>query len=438
MKGTRIVIVGAGIGGLALSRALARRDMSHVVLERDAEPGGVIRTVHAAGRVLEAGPQRLRLTHAMRELVRTLRLEDQLIIAPRGLPIFIYHRAALRLAPLSLTDLRRTDLFSRAAKLRILAEPLTRPAREGETVAEYFTRRFGNAAYEDLLGPLFGGVYASDPADMLVRHALLPTLRELGGTRSTVLALLRRAVARGRTPTGIRSGVAEGAVPCSFRSGLRTLTDAMHDSVREHVRLGTAVVAIEKRADGYRVLTSDGELSASDVVLTCPAREAAALLRHIAPRAAAALEGLHDNRIAIVYLLADGVRAGMGYQVSFAEPLNTRGVTFNHSLFARDRVYTAFLGGARDPDLARRPDDTIAALAAREFQQVTGRAAEPIDIARARIPAWDRSWTALDDLRLPRGIHLCTNYESRIGVLGRIARAEALAGAMTGHVSATR
>lgn len=432
------MIVGAGVGGLAFSRALARRGVRHVVLERDTEPGGVIRTIRAGGRVLEAGPQRLRLTAAMRELVRTLRLEDQLVVAPRGLPLFIYRRGALCLAPLSLTDLRRTDLFSRTAKLRILAEPLTRPAREGETVAEYFTRRFGGAAYEDLLGPLFGGLYASDPADMLVRHALLPALRELGGTRSTVLALLRRAVARGRRPTGIRGDVAEGAAACSFRSGLRTLTDAMHDSVREHVRLGKAAVAIEKSADGYRVSTSDGEITAGHVVLTCPAPETAALLRHVAPRAAGALEALHYNRIAIVHLLAEGVRPGMGYQVSLAEPLQTRGVTFNHALFARDRVYTAFLGGARDPDLSDSPDDTIAALAAREFRQVTGRAAEPINVARACIPAWDRCWTAFDDLRLPEGIRLCANYESRIGVFGRIARAEQLAAAMAGHVSATR
>lgn len=424
---TNVVIVGAGVGGLALSRALARRDVPHVVLERDIEPGGVIRTLRVDGRVLEAGPQRLRLTRRMRRLVRALGLEDQLLIAPRGLPLFIYRGGALRLAPLSLADLRHTDLFSWASKLRILAEPLTRPAREGETVAEYFIRRFGSTAYQDLLGPLFGGLYASDPADMLARHALLPTLRELGGTRSTVVALLRRARAPGGRSGRRRRDLGDGAPACSFRSGLRTLTDAMHDSVREHVRLDTAAVAIEGGADGYRIITRNGELSTRDVVLTCPASDAATLLRALMPRAASALETLRYNRIAIVHLIAEHVRTGMGYQVSFAEPLHTRGVTFNHSLFAGDRVYTAFLGGARDPDLAGRPDDMIAALAAHEFEHVTGRAARPINVARACIPAWDRSWTALDHLRLPQGIHLCTNYESRIGVLGRIARAEELA-----------
>ncbi|MGH7578320.1 MAG: protoporphyrinogen/coproporphyrinogen oxidase [Longimicrobiales bacterium] len=465
---TRIVIVGAGVGGLALSRAFARRGVPHVVLEREAEPGGVIHTIRTDGRVLEAGPQRLRLTRSLHQLVQALGLEDPLVVAPRGLPLFIYRRGALRLAPLSLLELRRTDLFSWADKLRIFAEPLTRPARDHETVANYFIRRFGRAAYQDLLGPLFGGLYASDPADMLVRHALLPTLRELGGTRSTVLALLRREINSGasvRARHGDRDGGDRvgGAPACSFRSGLRTLTDAMSHSVREHVRLRSAALAIEhfrsptaeeesrnvddipspraggeaevaltptERAGAYRVVTDDGDLTASDVVLTCPASDAASLLRPLAPRAAAALDALHYNRIAIVYLIAEGVRTGMGYQVSFAEPLHTRGVTFNHSLFARDGVYTAFLGGARDPDPDRLSDDAIAATAAREFEQVTGRTGRPIHVTHARIPAWDRSWTALDDVRLPPGIHLCANYESRIGVLGRIARAEQLAAAI--------
>jgi protoporphyrinogen oxidase len=38
-------VVGAGIGGLALGRALAQRDIAFVALERQAEPGGVIRTI---------------------------------------------------------------------------------------------------------------------------------------------------------------------------------------------------------------------------------------------------------------------------------------------------------------------------------------------------------------------------------------------------------
>jgi oxygen-dependent protoporphyrinogen oxidase len=267
----------------------------------------------------------------------------------------------------------------------------------------------------DLLGPLFGGLYASDPRDMLVRHALLPTLLELRADRSAVLALLHRGFAPAR------------AAPCSFRRGMRTLTDAMLAGVREHVQLETPVVAIARGTGGYRVRTDRGDHEATDVVLTCAADAAARLLGDVAPRAASALASLRYNRIAIVHLVAEGVTPGMGYQVSLAEPLLTRGVTFNHWLFGRDGVYTAFLGGAREPGLAGRADDDIARVAAEEFGHVTGRVAMPLHVARAAMPAWDRTWTALENLELPDGLHLCANYESRVGIPGRISRARQVA-----------
>jgi oxygen-dependent protoporphyrinogen oxidase len=415
----RVVIVGAGIGGLELSRRLQAEQVQHVVFEQAEQPGGAIRTVERAGDVLEAGPQRTRLTPMVSQLVRELGIEGELVLAPVDLPLFIYRTGRLRLAPLSAAQLLRTDLFSFSAKLRLLGEPLTERARAGETVADYFVRRFGRAAYEDLLGPLFGGLYASDPAAMLVRHALMPALLEMGAERSAVLALL----GRGFMNNAIRA--------CSFKRGMRTLTDALHEHVRDHVHLATRVFGIERDGAGYRVITTHDAISATDVVLTCTAGEAALLLGDLAPAPAARLAQLTYNRLAIVHLRSDARLHGSGYQVSFAEPLRTRGVTFNHALFRRHRIYTAFLGGALDPDLVDRTDEEIADAAADEFVRVTGHAAEPANVERASLPAWDRTWTALDGLELPTGIHLCANYESRVGIPGRLARARQLAGILS-------
>ena len=47
-------------------------------------------------------------------------------------------------------------------------EPFTRAPDPDETVARLFTRKLGRQAYERLIGPLYGGLYASDPADMIV------------------------------------------------------------------------------------------------------------------------------------------------------------------------------------------------------------------------------------------------------------------------------
>ncbi len=422
MTSAPVVIVGAGVGGLHLAAALVSRGIDPIVLEAERRPGGVIRSEARDGRILELGPQRARLTPVMRRLVDTLGLGAALLTAPTDLPLFILRRGQLRRAPLSLRDLAGTDLLRLPARLRLLLEPFTTAFRDDETVATALRRRFGASAYRDLLGPLFGGLYASDPDDMFVRHALRPLLRDSGIGRSAVIALLKRELRRAPT-----------APPCTFRDGLSTLTDAMAERVRQNLRLGARVHAVRRDGQSMVVESTAGEVRCQRVVLTVPAAIAAVMLAALAPDVADRLRRLRYNRIALVHLQSEARLTGLGFQTAFDEPLETRGVTFNGAMFgsSRDNLFTSFLGGARNPSLPDRDDEEIADIAARELEAVTDAKATPIGVARTAIPAWDRSWSALDDLHLPGRIHLCANYESRAGIAGRLGRAESLAQEMT-------
>lgn len=412
-----IGIVGAGITGLALAHYLSALGVEHVVLEAGDAAGGAIRTLRQDGRVLELGPQRVRTTPELDRLVDEVGLTGERMEARAGLAMLVYHGGVLHRVPAGLGAALRSELFSWRGKLRLLAEPLTRGVLREESVARYLTRKLGREAYERVAGPLFGGLYASDPADMLVRHSLAGLLRQLGVRRSLMLALLGRG-----------GGGGSGVV--SFRQGMQALTDALYERHRSRVRLRARVHGV-RVAGGGVVLETDGEpIEVSDVVLTTPADITAMLLREAAPAAAERLAGLRYNRLAIVHLHSAARLDGSGYQVSFAERLETRGVTFNASLFGRDGVYTAFLGGARNPRLVDLPEYRIGAIASAEFELVTGAEAEVLHVSRTRMPAWDRSWTALDGLELPPRIHLATNYESRVGIPGRVARARQLAEAL--------
>lgn len=408
-------IVGAGLTGLFLCDALARRGVESVVLERDAEPGGVVRSRVVEGRVLEHGPQRARLTAAFGDLVRRLGLEGDMLLAREGLPLFVYRRGALREVPFRLGTALRTDLLSPTGKARLLLEPLRPGIRAGETAEEYFVRRFGREAYEAVLGPLFGGVYASDPGRMDAARALGPFLGHTGGS---LLLRLLAWYARG------------GALPAAFtfREGMQTLPRRLAAAHGDRVRLGAAVERVETSV-GRAALLLDGErIRCRAVVLTTPAAEAARLLADIAPDAASRLRSLRYNRLAAVHMLADAPLHGFGYQVAYGEPLRTRGVTWNASLFGRPGLFTAYLGGARDPDLADAGDAELAGVATQEFEQVTGHGSRAIAVSRASIPAWDESWSALGGLTLPHGVHLAANYLSRPGIASRLAVAERLAG----------
>ena len=410
-----IVIVGAGITGLALAHWMRLLRIHHQVLEAADRPGGVIRSGRVEGHLLEWGPQRTRLTAGVRELVDDLGLAGELVTAPPELPLFVYARGRLRRAPFSAGEFLRTDLLPRPAKLRVLLEPLSAGARAEESVADYFTRKLGRRAYEDLVGPLYGGLYASDPADMMVGTSLGHVLREFGIGRSLLLPLLGRG------------GKVAPPAACSFREGMQALTDRLYAAWPDSVRLGTAVTGLARAGEGWRVETERGALDAEQVVLTAPASATARLLAGPAPEAAERIARLTYNPLAVVHLLADTPLRGLGFQVSLAESLATRGVTFNDSLFGRTGVYTAYLGGAKRPDVVALPDEEIGRIAVREFRGITGYDARVLSVARERMPAWDRSWAALEGLSLPPGIHLAANWESRPGIPGRLAQAARLA-----------
>jgi oxygen-dependent protoporphyrinogen oxidase len=415
-------VVGAGVTGLALGHHLDREGREWVAFEADDRPGGVVRSEELAGHVVEVGPHRIRATDPVRELVGDLGLGDELIEADDDLPLYVYHRGKLRVVPRSVGEFVRTDLVSARGKLRALGEPLAAPGDGGETAADLFRRKFGPEVYHNVVEPLFSGIYASDPERMPARHSLSGLLRIDEREGGLLGPALRRLAAGGST-----------APPVSFEGGLGRLPGALYDAHADRIHLSTPVESVVPAGDGgaddgYLVRAGGDERRVDDVVVTAPAGAAADVFREAFPEATDRLDRLAYNPLAMVYLEADVDREGFGYQVHADEALRTRGVTFVDSLFGRENLYTAFLGGMSDPDVLEESDRALERTAAEEFEAVLGAPAEPIGVNRLRAyPAYDDSWAALDGLELPEGIHLATNYTARLGVPSRIRESKRLA-----------
>ncbi len=411
----RTAVIGGGVSGLAVGYFLDRAGDDYRLFEASARTGGVIESRRADGQLLEMGPQRTRLTPPMRAVIEALGLTGELILAP-DIPLYIYSRGRLRIVPTDLETALSTDLISWADRLRVLVEPLTRAPIPGESTADFFSRKFGRGTYRKAIAPLFGDLYGSDPADMPACHALATMLRALHVEGSLLRALIRGFRTRRRVPA------------CSFRDGLQTLTDAMARRLAERVHTRSAVLAIRREGDRFRVVTESGELDADRVVLTCPADAASRMLAPFDDDASRRLGRLRYNTFAVVHLESTLRFDGSGYQVAFGEGFATRGVTSCGALFDRAGMYTSFLGGGTRPGVTDLPDEALRTLAALEFRAITGAEARPLSIHRTYMPAWDASWNELDGLRLPDGIHVCANWMGRPGITGRLTEAEALVG----------
>jgi len=408
-----IAVVGAGITGLALGWELGRLGLDYVVLESSPRAGGVIRSAEVEGRILDWGPQRARLTAGVKRLVEGVGLSAEVVRAPDDLDLFVYHRGRLRRVPFSIGALLRSDIVGPAAKLRLALEPLTGGANPEESVAAYFTRKIGHDLYETLVAPLYGGLYASDPADMRVGLSLIHVLREFGIRRSLVLPLLARG-GRVRPPPA-----------CSFRGGMQALPSALAKALGPRLRLDTPVRALRRDGAGWRLELDDGTVEAATVVITTPAPMTARLLAHEVPTAAGAIGAVRYNPLGVVHLDAETGLRGLGFQVAFTErELSLRGVTFNDSLFGRRNLYTAYLGGARHPEVAHMDREEVARRAVEEFQHCTGYPARPLAVERESMPAWDVSWRVLKGLELPQGVRLAASWWSRPGLPGRLAEAK--------------
>jgi len=410
-------IVGAGITGLALSHYLGKRGVDAVAFEASSDPGGVIRSERVDGRVLEHGPQRTRLTPAIEALIDDCGLRSALRTADTDLPLYVYVDGRLRRVPFSVEEFLSTDLLSVRGKLRLLAEPLTPGARDGETAADYFVRKFGPEAYQNLVEPLFGGIYGSDPAEMPGEYAL-QTVKKMEQSGSLIRAAVnRRLEGKERQP------------PISFDDGMAQLPRALYEHNADRVELETGVDRIVPEGSGYRLETAAGDRLVDHVVVTARADVAAGLLADVDADSARALRRLYYNPLAYVHVYSAADPDGYGYQVRHDEPLRTLGVTWNASLFDRDGVYTCFLGGMENPGLVDRSERELGRIATEEFEMVMGASAEVLNVTRhpRGIPAYDGSWTAMADVNLPDGITLASNYAGRMGVPARIREAKRLA-----------
>ncbi len=399
---TRVAIVGGGITGIAAALRVIARGGTVDLLEAGPRLGGTIATVRRDGFVIETGPDSfitdkpwaLALCERMGlagDLVPTHETDRRTYVA-RGDRLCPLPDGFLLLAPTSLWPLVRSPLFSLAGKLRMGLDLVLPRRRDGadESLADFVRRRLGREALERVADPLASGIYTGDPDELSLR-ATMPRFAEMEARHRSLILGLRRRASEAKGVAGARYGLF-----LSHRDGMGALADALAARIPERsIHLRTAVDAIARTPDGWRLRARDRTLDADAVVLACPARVAASLVRPHDAGAATALDAIPHASSAVVTL---GVRTadlprglpGFGFVVPAVDGRDVLACTFSSRKWpgrAPDGsdLVRVFVGGVRRPELVARDDAALIAIARRELARFLDLRAAPLF---ARVDRW--------------------------------------------------
>jgi oxygen-dependent protoporphyrinogen oxidase len=292
----RVAVVGGGITGL--SAAWFLRDRADVTLyEASDRLGGKIRTDDFAGARVEAGPDAFlaRVPQAA-ALSRDVGLGDSLV-APATGKAYVWANGALRSlppghvlgAPTRVGSLARSGLVSRRGALRAaldLVMPRT-PVEPDIGVGRLIAARYGAEVRDHLVDPLLGGIHTG-PSDRLSAAAVAPQFFNVAKGNRSLMRGLRAAMPAARAQPS--------AVPIflTVSAGLGALVDRLATAGAE-VRLNTPVAALERDGSGWRV----DDVPYDAVIVTAPSFAAAALVRGVAPEAAAGMAAIEYASIAL-------------------------------------------------------------------------------------------------------------------------------------------
>ncbi|MEU7657247.1 protoporphyrinogen oxidase [Streptomyces lincolnensis] len=397
-----VVVVGAGIAGLAAAHRLVRSGARVTVLEASDRVGGKLLPGEIAGARVDLGAESMlaRRPEAV-ALAREVGLTDRLQ-PPATATASLWTRGTLR--PMPKGHVMGVPGAASALAGVLSDEGLARIERDtdlprtevGEDVAvgEFVAARLGREVVDRLVEPLLGGVYAGDAYRISMRLAV-PQLYQAARTHTSLLEAVREIQAKAA------ANQQTGPVFMGIEGGVGTLPLAVADAVRAgggEIVTGAPVTELRREASaGWRVVAGDRVLAADAVIVAAPAPAAAALLRAEAPEAAAELTAVEYASMALItlaYRRADvTLPEGSGFLVP---PVD--GHTIKASTFASQKwgwiaddnpgllVLRTSVGRHGETKILEREDTGLVDVSRHDLREATGLDAAPVE---TRVTRWD-------------------------------------------------
>jgi protoporphyrinogen/coproporphyrinogen III oxidase len=418
----RIAVIGGGIAGLAAAHRLVELDPSSALtlFEASDRPGGVISTINRDGFQVERSSDNFITTIPWGvNLCQRLGLAGRLIetnpecrrtLVVRGGRLCRLPEGFLMMAPTRLWPLALTPLLSPLGKLRAAMEYFIPPRKDpaDESMASFARRRLGREAFERLVEPLVGAVYAADMEKLSVL-ATLSRFREMELHHGSLIRAMRRqkkSHPKMRSESGARYSMF-----VTLRDGLASLVDALGASLPAgSVCLNARVRRVERKENKWRLWINDdchnalyvqnqgatagrGFMDVDAVIVAAPSHVAAELLSDVDAALSAKLASIEHSGTAIVSLGYDDRQIGhpldaMGVVVPAIEQSPILAISFSSRKYSHrapvgKTLLRVFVGGARRPELALMPDERLLPLVREHAEKLLSIQGEPVfcDIA---------------------------------------------------------
>ncbi len=403
----RIAIVGGGISGLAAAFALEepRRAaaVEYTLYESLPRLGGVLRTEHIDGCVVEAGPDSFISEKPWAaDLCRALGLGDHLIGSndvDRKTYILVRGRlipmpdGLMFMVPTKILPTGFSALFSWGTKLRMAREFFHPPhtASGDESVASMVERHYGAEMVDRLADPLLSGVYGGEAANLSVR-AVLPRFAEMERNHGS----LGRAMLAARKKMRTAGNKFAPPLFTSLKNGMQQLVETLVPRLNQASLLTNAAVqSIQPEGEGWSVKAGAHSARFDAVILALPTNATAQLLLNCSPDLSAELSGVgYSSSITVVLGYDRQVRQslppGFGFLVPRSEGKQLLAATFVHNKFPHrapdDRaLLRCFFAGSNADKVWPLSGDAIIAVVRNELQQILGLRSEPLF---ARVYKW--------------------------------------------------
>jgi oxygen-dependent protoporphyrinogen oxidase len=404
---TRIAIIGGGISGLAAAFTLEEHrragTIDYALYESSPRLGGVLRTEHIQGCVVEAGPDSF-LTEKpwAADLCRAVGLGDQLIgsnDADRKTYILVRGRlipmpdGLMFMVPTKILPTGFSPLFSWSTKLR-MAQELFHPPRTAEadeSVASLVKRHYGAEMVDCLADPLLSGVYGGEAASLSVR-AVLPRFAEMERAHGS----LGRAMLAARRKIPRSANQAAPPLFTSLKNGMQQLVASLIPRLNQPSLITNArVESIQHDTGGWSVSAGSKSGHFDAVILALPTYAAAQLLSIASPELSAELGAIVYSSSITVGLgynrdVRQSLPPGFGFLVPRSEGKRLLAATFVHNKFPHrapeDRAaLRCFFAGSTAENIWQLSDDAIIAIVRNELRQILGLRARPLF---ARVYKW--------------------------------------------------